>query len=123
MKHLLIVTTLIEAGAGLALIISPSASASLLLGAPLDAYASVTLSRVAGAALCALGLAAWLAHYDEHSRAARGLVSGLLLYNFATAIILGVAGKSLLPFGIALQTAVIVHASMSAWCIKCLSGK
>ena len=64
MKRLLIVTAVIELGAGLALVGLPSAAVALLLGSPLDAPAAVTLGRLAGAALFALGVACWLAHYD-----------------------------------------------------------
>jgi hypothetical protein len=74
MKRLLIVTAVIELGAGLALLCVPSPTVALLLGSPLAAPAAVTLGRVAGAALFALGIANWLAHRDEQSDAARGVI-------------------------------------------------
>jgi hypothetical protein len=123
MKMLLIVTAVIELGAGLALLGFPSSAAALLLGSPLDAPAAVTLGRVAGAALFALGVASWLAHYDAQSCAARGLTSAMVLYNLGAVVILGVAGIQLRPVGVALWPAVALHAAMTAWCVTGLLKK
>jgi hypothetical protein len=123
MKMLLAVTAVIEAGAGLALLCCPPASVALLLGAPLDIPAAVALGRVAGAALFALGIANWRAHYDGQSPAARGLVSAMFLYNLGAVVILGAAGIQLRPVGIALWPAVVLHAAMTIWCVTCLLRK
>ena len=120
MKRLFIVTALIELGVGLALLCFPSAMVALLLGSSLDAPAAVTLGRVAGAALLALGVANWLAQYDEQSCAARGLVSAMVLYNLGAVIILASAGIGLGFIGIALWPAVILHAAMAVWCVTSL---
>jgi hypothetical protein len=45
MKTFLTITAIIEAGAGLALLVVPSLTASLLLGTPLDSPAAVSLVR------------------------------------------------------------------------------
>jgi hypothetical protein len=92
-KNLLTLTAVIEMGAGLALVVWPSLSVMLLLGSSLDTYAALTVGRVAGAALLALGVACWLARRDWPSRAATGLV------------------------GVALWPAVVLHAAMAVWCI------
>ena len=123
MKTLLIVTALIEVGASLALLCCPSATVALLLGAPLDTPAAVSLGRVAGAALFALGVACWLAHYDEKSRAAYGMVSAMMLYNLGTVVILAVAALSSQPGGVVLWLAIVLHAAMTAWCTTCLPGR
>ena len=96
MKKLLIVTAVIEVGAGVALLCFPSAAVALLLGSSLDTSAAMALGRLAGAALLALGVACWLAHYDAQSRAARGLVSAMVLYNLArlSSSVLPVSGRS-----------------------------
>ena len=117
MKYLLIVTAIIEAGAGAALICSPSAIVMLLLGSPLDTPAAVALGRLAGVALLALAVACWLAHYDEQSHAARGVVSAMLLYNLGAVMVLASAGIRAPSVGIALWPAVALHAAMAAWCI------
>ena len=123
MKKLLIVTAVIEAGAGVGLLCCPSAAMALLLGSPLDTPATLTLGRVAGAALFALGVACWLAHFDAQSCAARGLVSAMVLYNLGAVVILGVSGIQSQPVGVALWPAVVLHAVMTVWCIVCLLKK
>jgi hypothetical protein len=120
MKQLLIVTALIEVGASLALLCCPSATVPLLLGAPLDTPAAISLGRVAGAALFALGVASWLAHYDENSRAARGVVSAMVLYNLGTVVILAVAAIRSEPVGVGLWPAVVLHMAMTVWCVVSL---
>jgi hypothetical protein len=120
MKHLLLVIAVIEAGAGAALLGVPSLTVALLLGSPLDAPAAVALGRVAGVALLALGMASWLAHYDAASRAARGLVAAMVLYNLGAVVILGKAGMGSPPAGVALWPTVLLHAAMTVWCIAAL---
>ena len=113
-------TALTELGAGLALLSFPSAAVTLLLGAPLEAPAALTVARVAGAALLTLGAAFWLARGDTRSRAARGMVAAMVLYNLGAAIILGAAGIRSQPVGIVLWPAVVLHAAMTIWCIMSL---
>jgi hypothetical protein len=120
MKRLLVVTALIELGAGLALMCCPSLSIALLIGSRLDTSAAVTLARVAGAALLALGVACWLARSDTQSRAAKGLVIAMLLYNVGTVAVLTFAGVGLGLHGMLLWPAVILHAVMAVWCAGCL---
>jgi hypothetical protein len=119
-RRLLIVTAALEAGAGMALMLRPSAMATLLVGAPLEAPAAVSVARVGAAGLLALGVACWLARGDAHSRAAGGLVAAMLLYNAGAAAVLGAAGFTSRPVGVALWPAVLLHAAMAAWCIACL---
>jgi len=113
-------TTVIEAGAGLALLCFPSVTVALLLGAPPEAPDALTVARVAGAALLALGVAFWLARGDSQSRAARGLVAAMVLYNLGVVVILVGAGIRPQPVGIALWLAVVLHAAMTVWCIVSL---
>jgi len=120
MKRLLIVTAIIELGAGLALLCCPSAAVAILLGSPLDTPATLTLGRVAGAALLALGVACWLASGDAQSRAARGLVAAMLLYNLAAVALFAVAGSGPGRVGVALWPAAILHAALGGWCIWCV---
>ena len=123
MKTLHTVTAGIELGAGFALLCWPSAVVVVLLGSPLDAPAAVTLGRVTGAALLALGAACWLARTDPQSRAARGLAAAMLVYNLGAVVVLGAAGIWSRRVGVALWPAVVLHAAMAAWCIACLQSK
>src|SRR5216110_385920 len=119
MKRFLILTAIIEAATGLALLALPSFVVRLLLGAEISG-ASMPLGRVAGAALLALGVACWLARDDTQSRAARGLVVAMLMYNLIATAVLAFAGIGLGLHGVALWPAVVLHAVMAIWCIVCL---
>jgi hypothetical protein len=116
MNRLLRLTAIIEAATGLALLVVPSVVVQLLLGSPLDTSAAVTLGRVAGAALLALGVACWLARDDTRSRAARGLVVAMLIYNISATAVLAFAGIGLGLHGVALWPVVVLHAALGAWC-------
>ena len=119
MKRFLTLTAIIEAATGLALIAVPAIVVRLLLGAEISG-ASIPLGRVAGAALLALGVACWLARDDTQSRAARGLVVAMLMYNLVATAVLAFAGIGLGLHGIVLWPAVVLHAAMAIWCIVCL---
>ena len=120
MSRLLKLTAIIETATGLGLMATPSVVVRLLLGSPLDTSAAVMLGRVAGAALLALGVACWLARDDTQSRAARGLVVAMLIYNLIATAVLAFAGIGLGLHGVALWPAVVLHAAMGVWCGACL---
>jgi hypothetical protein len=119
-RALLVVTAVMEVGAGLALTVWPPAVAAILLGSSLDSAAGVTVGRVAGSALLSIGVVCWLTHDDGSGRSARGLVAGLLLYNVAVAAILTFAGINSHLLGIALWPVVALHAALALWCVSCL---
>ena len=123
MNPLLTLTAVIEMGTGLVLVASPPLLAALLLGSSVDAPAALTVGRVAGAALIALGVACWLARHEGRSRAATGLVAAMLLYNLAVVAILASAGIGYGLGGGVLWSAVVLHAAMAVWCIACLRSK
>ena len=120
MKNLLTVTAVLEAGTGVALVSIPSLVATLLLGSSLDAPVPLTVARVAGVALLALGVACWLARHDRQSRAAKGLVGAMALYNAAIVTVLLYAGIGLKLSGIGLWPVVVLHVVMAVWCIMLL---
>jgi len=119
MNRLLKLTAIIEAATGLGLIAVPAIVVRLLLDAEITG-AIIPLGRVGGVALLALGVACWLARDDTRSRAARGLVSAMVLYNLGVVVILGSAGLGSQSVGIALWPAVLLHAAMAVWCVACL---
>jgi len=122
MKTLLIVTALIEIGAGLALLVAPSVSVSPLLGASLDSVVGEVIGRIAGAALFSLGAACWLARHDQ-GRAAVGLVTAMLFYNTAVVGILAYATLGSGLSSIWIWLAVFIHMAMGVWCLACLRIK
>jgi hypothetical protein len=119
MKRFLTLTAIIEAATGLALIAVPAIVVRLLLGAEISG-ASIPLGRVAGAALLALGVACWLARDDTQSRATRGLVVAMPMYNLVATAVLAFAGIGLGLHSVVLWPAVVLHAAMGAWCITVL---
>lgn len=122
-KTLLLVTAVIEAGTGLALVISPAVPASLLFGTALDTPVALTVGRVAGAALLSLGVACWQARHDGQSRAANGLVAAMLLYNTAVVALLAAAAIGSGLVGVGLWPGVFLHMAMAVWCIACSRRK
>ena len=123
MKTLHTVTAVIEIGAGLALVCDPSALVALLVGAPLETPAALTVARIGGAAVLSLGVACWIARNDAQSRAARGLLAAMLIYNVAVVVILAFAGIDYGLRGVALWPAITLHAAMTVWCVACLLRK
>jgi len=110
-------TAVIEAGAGVALLSFPSDAAKLLLGSPLDTPDALTVARIGGMALLTLGAAFWLARGDEQSRASKGLIAAMVLYNLGAALILGAFGIVSRRVGEVLWPAVVLHTAMTGWCI------
>jgi hypothetical protein len=122
-KSLLMTTAVAEAVVGLALLASPSLVTAFMLGSALEAGVAVAIARVAGIALCALGVACWLARSDGQTRAARGLVSALCFYNAAMCGLLIYEALGAGLSGVALWPTVVLHAAMGAWCFKSLAAK
>ncbi|MBB5535020.1 hypothetical protein [Rhizobium giardinii] len=107
----------LEAATGLALLIIPTVLVGLLLGTAPDTAAGMTVSRVAGAALLALGIACWFTREDR----SRGLLAAMVIYNAAVVVVLfaGWIGSGL--SGVAFWPAILVHAALAFWCIVYLS--
>jgi hypothetical protein len=111
-----------EAATGLVLAVAPSLLVDLLLGAAPGTAAGVTVSRVAGVAMLALGVASWFAREDAAGRAARGLVAAMLLYNVAVVVILVLAWTNQGLSGVAWWPVVLAHAGLAVWCVAALSA-
>ena len=119
-RHLLILTALAEAATGVALIVMPSAVASLLFGTWLESPGALATGHVAGAALLSIGVVCWLVRDDGQARAGRAVVMTLLVYNLAVAAVLAHAGVFLELEGIGLWPAAGAHGVLSVWCIASL---
>lgn len=123
MKNVLATTAVVECGAGVALVAIPSVVTTLLFGAPLDTPVGLTVARVGGVALLAIGTACWLARLDGHSRAAGGVVHAMVIYNAGAVAIFVYAGLAQRLSGIGLWPAAVVHAAMTIWCITSLLSR
>jgi len=108
MKKILIFAAVAEATTGLALLIVPSLVGQLLLGAELNGLA-VTVARVAGIALIALGVACW---------PGTPLV-GMLIYSGAVTLYLAYIGFA--GGGILLWPAVVLHVIITVLLIRALT--
>ena len=100
MNKVLIFAAVAEAATGLALLVVPALVGQLLLGAELTGVA-VTVARVAGIALIALGIACW---------PGTALV-GMLTYSAAVTLYLAYIG--FMGSGILLWPAVVLHALLT----------
>ena len=101
-KKVLIVASVFEVATGMALLIVPSLVGQLLLGEELVGVA-ISVARVAGIALIALGIACWPG----------SPLVGMLAYSVAVTLYLayiGIAGHSA---GVLLWPAVALHAVLS----------
>jgi hypothetical protein len=121
--YLLIATAFGEGGIGLLLLVWPPIPLALLLGVDHASPEVSFFARIAGAALLALGVACWLGRSVEHSAAQQGLLSGILIYDVAAAVILGYTGLFMSLAGIALWPAVVLHVALAVWCIVCLQAR
>jgi len=118
MKLLLIIAAVIEAGAGLGLLLIPTVAVSTLLGVPLDTPTGFVAGRIAGAALVALAIACWRARNGERGSPATGVVEAMSFYNFAGAIVLVYAGTRLDLRSALLWPAIVLHLGLGAWCVS-----
>jgi hypothetical protein len=110
MNRLLILTAIIEATTGLALMVVPSVVVRLLLGGEISG-ASIPLGRVAGFGLLSLGMACWPGR-DPDGNTAPAL-RAMLTYNpLATLYLLclGIGGEWVGPL---LWPAVALHGILS----------
>ncbi len=119
-RGFLLVTAVAEVGTGLGLLLAPAVVISLLLGIQAPSSEIVIVSRVAGAALLAIGLMCALATRDTGGPALLGVLGGVLLYDVTVAGILGYAGRALGLAGPALWPVVFLHALLAVWCVVCL---
>ena len=103
MKKVLFFAAVGEAATGLALLIVPSLVGHLLLGAELTGVA-LTVARVAGIALIALGVACW---------PGPPLV-GMLIYSVVVTLYLAYVGFAGGLAGMLLWPAVVLHAILAA---------
>jgi hypothetical protein len=114
--YLLIVTALGEAGTGLLLLVWPPVLLALLLGVNQASPETTYCSRIAGAALLAIGVACWLGRNDHARPAQQGLLLGVLIYDVGATGVLAYTGWFLHLGGIALWPAVVLHGALAVWC-------
>ena len=121
-RQFFVATAVMEAGAGLALLMVPTLVITLLTGSAAT-DAAVAMGRLAGAALLSLAAACWWARADATSATSRALVIGMSVYN-ATVIAVVLSGSFGSPRRPILAVVTLVHGAMVAWCVSLLrSGR
>jgi hypothetical protein len=120
LKELFIVTAVVEVITGLALLALPAVVLASLLGIQAAVEETLVVSRIAGAALLAIGVTSALARDDARSPAQRGVLVGILTYDVLVALLLAYAGLAVQMAGAALWPAVVLHTLLTIWCILCL---
>ena len=118
MKLLLIIAAVLEATAGLALLLIPTVAVSALLGVPLETPAGLVAARIGGAALAALAIACWQARNGERGSPATGVVEAMTFYNFAAAMVLVQGGIRLDLRSALLWPAIVSHFCLGLWCVS-----
>jgi len=112
MNKALVVAAVAEIATGVALLIVPSLVAQLLLGAELVGVA-VTVARVTGIALIALGVACWPGTP----------MVGMLTYSAGATLYLASVGIAGAATGILLWPAVVLHAILTALLLRALKSE
>ena len=107
MKRVLILTAVVEAATGVALLIVPSLIGRLLLGEELSGIA-IPVARVAGIALIALGITCWPGTP----------LAGMLTYSAAVTLYLAYLGFAGGLSGILLWPVVVLHVILTALLIR-----
>jgi hypothetical protein len=118
MKQLLTITAILESATGLGLLTAPVVLAQLLLGGTLDSTTALTMARVGGTALLAIGVGCWLSR--ENGRA---WVAAMLLYNVVVGGLLVHAAFALAVSAPGLWPAIALHFALAFWCIACLRNE
>jgi hypothetical protein len=116
-----IVTAVLEGGAGACLLILPEISLAILLGLPRPALETVLVTRIAGVALLALGVACAPARKEKPGMPPPGLLLAMLLYNGSVAALLAYGGWALDMAGVLLWPAVVLHGIMAVWNAVCFT--
>jgi len=118
--YFLIVTALLEVGAGLLLLAVPALALQFLLGVGEAASETLVVARIAGAALLAIGVTCWMARRNGPNPAQSGVVAGALIYDVAAAGLLAYAGLGLNMAGLGLWPAVGLHTVLAVWSVACI---
>jgi len=111
-RSLLVIGSLLECPAGLALIVMPGYAISFLLGVA-PRQEEIVVGRVAGVALVALGVACWRARLDAGGPALVGTLSAITLYNAGAGLILAGAVTAGKTGGLVLLSAAVVHLGLA----------
>jgi hypothetical protein len=118
-RTLLVFTAVLETLTGIGLLLAPALLIRILLGAEINDPVVITIARVGGSAIIAIGITCWLARKDQQNISLRAMTSGLLVYNVAVFATLAYSAFSYKSTP-ALIAALIVHFALAIFCITSL---
>ncbi len=119
---LLLVTGVVEVAVGIGLLLAPGVVLAGLLGIEQAPTETVFVGRITGTAVLGIGLASWLMRNDASQATQRSLITGIMVYTIAAAVLLVYAGVSTSMVGIMLWPGAIFHTALAVWCFACLAG-
>ena len=122
LARLLSIGGVLEAVAGVGLLVAPSAIASFLLRSSL-AGSGVVVARLGGGGLVALGIACWGARKTASEPASLGVSWGLLVYNIVACVTLAWTSAALVSGGLPALGASILHGMLGASLLTALLGR
>ena len=112
-RTLLMIAAVLECLAGVALILMPGITLSVLLG--VEAHDDgLMIGRIAGTALLSLGIACWWARADAAGIARAGTLNAITLYNAAAGVLLVVFAATGKAGGTVTALVGILHLGLAA---------
>jgi hypothetical protein len=120
-RTLFIATAILEAPTGILLLLAPAFVVNLLLDSEISTNTELTICRVGGSAILALGIACWLARDNENTSSAKALTGGMLVYNFMVFVTLANSAylSTITPVLIAV---LIIHLALGIACFYSLKS-
>jgi len=109
----------LEAVAGLGLLVDPAGAASVLLQSSLD-LAGVVMARIGGGGLLSLGIACWCARKTPLATASLGVSWGFFAYNAVTCLTLAWAASAVASGGLLTVAASLLHGVLGAALLRAL---
>ena len=122
LSRLLGVGGVLEAAAGLGLLIDPAGGAAALFGASMQGP-GLAIGRIGGSGLLALGIACWLARRTPAAPATIGVGWAYLSYNVITCGVLVWASATLEGSSLPALGAAILHGALGVAVFTALTGR
>jgi hypothetical protein len=117
-KLLLEAMAVINLITGLMLILVPTFLPKIVLEISVTDSASIAMSRVTGTAILSIGMICWMVRMEGRSKAGKGIVTGLAIYN---ALLMMVLAYTIIVQGFStpgLWAFIFLYSVMAGWCIR-----
>jgi hypothetical protein len=122
LAHLLGLGGVLEAVAGLGLLVDPAGGALALFGSSMEGP-GVAIGRIGGGGLLSLSIACWLARKTPTAQASVGVAWAYLVYNIVTCVTLAWASVALAGSPLPALGAAVLHGVLGAAVLGALLGR